>query len=169
MCDNDDEDEHKEDEPRYDSNFLIYLSKTKKMVGFVILSVLYRIIIIYILLLKVYQVNSSKYKRNLETKYEVKDKAFKINDLICSLKGCNSCIGTQEATECISCYVGFEPIYGDNSSKTIIECRNPCKTGEGKMCKTCFQTKNECQTCNIGYYLASNGKCEKVTKNLRKK
>ena len=166
---NENEENKEEDQPRYDWNILMYMSKTKKIVFFVIFSVVYRLILTYILLLFVYQVNNSKYSsksvRILDNNNDA-ELEFKQNELICSLKGCNKCTGTQESNECITCYAGLEPIY-DNTNKTIIECRNPCKTGDGKMCKTCSETKNECETCNIGYYLTSKGECDIKSKNLK--
>ena len=168
---NENEENKEEDQPRYDWNILMYMSKTKKIVFFVIFSVVYRLILTYILLLFVYQVNKSKYSsgshRILDFNNNAKELEFKQNELICSLKGCNKCTGTQESNECITCYAGLEPKYDNNTRTTIIECRNPCKTGEGKMCKTCSVTKNECQACNIGYYLTTKGECNIKSKNLK--
>ena len=168
---NENEQNKEEEQPRYDWNILMYMSKTKKNVFFFIFSVVYRFILTYLLLVYVYQEDKSKYNNNsrriLDTNHAAKELELKKNELICTLKGCNECAGTLESNECIACYAGLEPIYDDNTSKTIIECHNPCKTGEGNMCKTCSETKNECETCNIGYYLTSKGECNIKSKNLK--
>ena len=75
---------------------------------------------------------------------------------------CNSCFGEKNYIVCTSCDEGY----------TLSEnlCIIPsCVIGENEKCKTCNKLiKNECQTCNEGFYLPSDGNkkiCEKCKIN----
>ena len=73
----------------------------------------------------------------------------------CSLEGCVKCNGTYDKNECTSC--GYlQSIYQSNK---IIRCVHTCEEGPEEKCLKCYNDKNECQSCNIGYNLV-NGICK---------
>ena len=164
------EEKNTEDIKKYDNNCLMFLSPCTKRIIFFCLVVIYRLVIFILLLAYVYNSGDSKSKEsnkdndndyNLKSSvhydYDHEDNDKDINNIICSLKGCLRCTGTNTLNECNSCYSGLEPIYEDGKIK---ECHNPCETGEGDKCLTCHEIYNRCLTCNINYGLNSLGKCD---------
>lgn len=157
-----------EDKKKYEKNFLLFLSQTKTYVFFGILNIGYRIILFIVLMACVYTTTSDTtssyygggyYNDDDDRDYDYKERGgwnnnIKQKDNInCLLKGCEKC---NLLNACTSCFSGLEPIYRNNK---IIECHNPCQTGKGNKCLTCYETKNECKTCNPGYTLTSSGEC----------
>ena len=55
---------------------------------------------------------------------------------------------------CTLCETIFIPKY-DNDNK-IKYCNDICQTGVNEKCKECDLQKNECSSCNLGYYLPSD-------------
>lgn len=78
---------------------------------------------------------------------------------------CLECHGTKTSVKCLSCKSGYIPFYNNNNE--IEECNLPCETGYGNLCKTCDNEKNQCSSCNEGYYLPTDDKfklqCKKCT------
>ena len=78
---------------------------------------------------------------------------------------CEECYGTKNSVKCLSCKNGYIPSY--NNKNEILECNLPCTTGPDYSCKTCDMEKNQCNSCNDGYYLPSDDfyklKCKKCT------
>ncbi len=144
-----------EQNKKYDKNFLLNLSETKKYISFGILNIAYRIILFIILMACVYKQSSDTTSVSSGGGYYYNhyDDDYKLNNLICSLKGCEKC---SSLNGCTSCFPGLKPIYRNNK---IIECHNPCQTGAGDKCLTCYKNINKCKSCNTGYTLTSSGKC----------
>ena len=92
----------------------------------------------------------------------VRSKCYKCSDVNSK---CDECQGTKNDAKCLSCKSGYIPLY--NSNNEIIDCNLPCATGVGDMCKTCDRLKNQCSSCNEGYYLPTDDlsklKCKKCT------
>ena len=81
----------------------------------------------------------------------------------CTIENCQSCKGTKNLDECISCG-HHTPIYKDDK---IISCEYTCEEGEKEKCKSCDKEKNVCTSCNPGYYIPNDDKdiniCEKCS------
>ena len=97
----------------------------------------------------------------------VKSKCYKCSDVNSK---CEECSGTINDVKCLSCKSGYMPLYNNNNE--IIDCNLPCTTGNGDMCKTCDTLKNQCSSCNEGYYLPTDDlsklkckKCSDIVKN----
>ena len=86
---------------------------------------------------------------------------------------CEECYGTKESVKCLSCKNGYIPFY--NNKNEIIECNPICETGINDYCKECNYEKNQCSSCNEGYYLPNDDlyklkckKCSDIVKNCNK-
>ena len=159
-----------EKKENYDNNPLSNLSEKTKKVLFAFIIIIYRLILFIILVIYVYTGDDDEKKSTNTTRlltdkfthsgyYIPYDDKLQNNYLKCSLIGCEECQGNFLSNECIKCGSGIEPIFENGK---IIKCNNPCEVGEGEKCLSCYEDKNECKTCNIGYNLTSSGKCDKI-------
>ena len=80
-----------------------------------------------------------------------------INKLICekcSLNNCKRCEGNKNDNICTSCENNYIAKY--DPYRGIKYCNERCQTGENNKCKECDFTKNECSSCNSGFYIPSD-------------
>ena len=83
------------------------------------------------------------------------NKIINVDDLNCNkFENCEKCGGSKETLICIKCKTNYELI----NNQCI---KSKCNLGENEKCLSCQNIKgkeNECQKCNEGYYLPTNGK-----------
>ena len=68
----------------------------------------------------------------------------------CKIENCEKCYGNSIDNICTSCLTSFIPFYENGIIKL---CDPICQTGIKEKCLTCDNIKNQCSSCNIGYYL----------------
>ena len=71
---------------------------------------------------------------------------------------CKVCKGTSEKIECIECKENYV-LYGDKISCPYYRCVDGTEN-----CKKCDSSKNQCITCNSGYYLPSDDNLKLICK-----
>ena len=117
---------------------------------------------------------SSTIKKNCATcndgYYLPHDSNNKENCLSCSIiDHCNFCVEKINNIICLSCESGFN--LNNNICKKNETITPICKIGDNELCKSCNADKdfrNECATCNNGFYLASNAKNKTFCENCNK-
>ena len=96
---------------------------------------------------------------------------YEIDNRVCLpcnvITNCMSCIGEKNNIVCSSCKTGYNLI--GNTCEKIKKEIQECTIGKGEKCKKCNDTlKNQCQSCNKGYFLPEDEnkfKCEKCDLN----
>ena len=81
------------------------------------------------------------------------------------IEHCNSCFRNLNNILCSSCEEGY--VLRNNKCKEKKNILPLCKIGDNELCKSCKSDKNECETCNEGFYLASDSDktlCESCNK-----
>ena len=82
----------------------------------------------------------------------------------CSVENCEKCFGTKNNDTCSSCSSYLTSLYIDTQIKF---CNYTCLEGSEEKCKTCDEVKNQCSSCNKGYFLPkdieSNKFCKKCS------
>ena len=82
---------------------------------------------------------------------------------------CVSCIGNENNIFCFSCKSGFN--LNNNKCEKVEVFPEFCKIGENELCKSCKSEnnlRNECDTCNEGYYLATDSEKKFACDNCNK-
>lgn len=100
----------------------------------------------------------------------IKSKCKKCSDIN---NKCKECYGTKDNIKCLSCSNNYLPFYNNNNE--LIDCNPICEIGDNELCKTCDKDKNQCTSCNEGYYLPEDDlyklkckKCSDIVKNCNK-
>ena len=90
--------------------------------------------------------------------------------LSCSIiEHCIACVEYINNIICLSCETGF--ILNNNICMKNETTISRCKIGDNELCKSCNEDKdfrNECATCNKGFYLASDAKNKTFCENCNK-
>ena len=76
----------------------------------------------------------------------------------CSLKNCAICYGYIRDNYCTYCKSGNFPLYSDETSLDVSECKtNTCNIGSKNKCFSCSETEEgECSKCNNGFFLPTD-------------
>ena len=131
--------------------------KTKIFILIVsILSIILIGIIVFVLI--------SRDKCDIENGYYVpEDKTKEKNCLRCDLN-CMKCHGSISYSQCEACFSSFIPSYENDKIKF---CNENCEEGEKNTCQACDRNKNECTSCNFGYFMPEDEErkvnCQKCT------
>ena len=103
-------------------------------------------------------------KCDIENGYYVPaDKTKEKKCLKCDLN-CKTCYGNISQSQCNSCFFPFIPSFENDKIKF---CNKKCEEGERNTCQTCDINKNECTSCNTGYFMPEDDErkveCQKCT------
>ena len=89
-------------------------------------------------------------KCDIENGYYIpEDKTKEKNCLRCDLS-CRKCHGSISYSQCEVCFDSFIPSYENDKIKF---CNNKCEEGKNNSCLVCDSNKNECTSCNSGYFM----------------
>ena len=78
----------------------------------------------------------------------------------CKIEGCKTC--DKNTGNCQKCQISYKPIFDEYTSK-IISCKILCSIGKDAKCASCDEKQEDkCLSCNSGYKLMKNGKCQKI-------
>ena len=79
----------------------------------------------------------------------------------CSIENCEKCYGNSKSNTCTKCFDDFMPFYENN---IMVLCDPFCQEGIKEKCFNCDKIKNQCSSCNIGYYLPEDDSSKKICK-----
>ena len=124
--------------------------KTKIFIILVsIISIIVIGIVSYVLMFIIFS-KEKESKCDIENGYYIPDdKAKEKKCLKCDLN-CKTCHGNLTHSQCEKCFSSFIPFYEYSKIKF---CNKRCEDGEKYACQKCDRNKNECTSCNFGYYM----------------
>ena len=119
----------------------------KKIIIILFVSIILIIlIVIVILFFTVYLTDTC----DIENGYYIpEDKTEEKKCLKCDLN-CKTCHGNISQSQCDTCFASFIPSYEND---TIKFCNKKCEEGEKESCQECDINKNECISCNFGFFM----------------
>lgn len=78
----------------------------------------------------------------------------------CQIDKCAKCYGNKLNNKCTLCQTDSNPIIKNN---VITYCRD-CETGSDEKCLKCDLNKNQCSSCNPGYFIPEDDDIKKMPK-----